>query len=76
MQLADIAGAHQRCRTNVTRTWDSTLVRLDPGYGRAQIPTFQGLLCTYWRSEINGTLDLASNDGAIEMTLVLAGPVG
>ena len=25
---------------------------------------------------INGALDLASNDGAIEMTLVLAGPVG
>ena len=35
-------------------------------------PFGHGLLCTHWLSQINGALDLASNDGAIEMTLVLA----
>ena len=39
-------------------------------------PFGHGLLCTYWLSQINGALDLASNDDAVELTLVLAGPVG
>ena len=42
----------------------------------APILTFHGLLFTYWRSQINGALDLASNDGAVECHLLLAGPVG
>ena len=42
----------------------------------APILTFHGLLFTYWWSQINGALDLASNDGAVECHLLLAGPVG
>ncbi len=38
-------------------------------------PTLHGLSFTYWQSQTNGALNLASNDGSVECHLLMAGPV-